>query len=135
MFYYHFFLTFIPHLFFFSVSFSQLLIAGVGSGLYVYNTIMRTGVAYRKFAHDSDVQHTMILPDGYIFFYQYLLVSKMQTVIYCVGSLLDGSCHVLRTAVLGSGSFRMSPFLQSLPPQVKRTFPEIRFFSEPFFFG
>ncbi|XP_062868274.1 WD repeat-containing protein 41 isoform X2 [Trichomycterus rosablanca] len=44
----------------------ELLIAGVGSGLYVYNVVMRTGVAYRKFAHDSDVLHTMLLPDGQV---------------------------------------------------------------------
>ncbi|KAM9450847.1 WD repeat-containing protein 41 isoform 1-T3 [Clarias gariepinus] len=39
----------------------ELVVAAVGSGLFVYNTRMKTVVAYRKFAHDSDVLYTTVL--------------------------------------------------------------------------
>lgn len=39
--------------------------AAVGSGLYVYNTMAKTVVAYRRAAHDSDVLHTMLMNNGY----------------------------------------------------------------------
>lgn len=42
----------------------ELLVAAVGSGLYVYNVLTKTVVAYRKMAHDSNVLHTMIQTDG-----------------------------------------------------------------------
>ncbi|XP_056302265.1 WD repeat-containing protein 41 [Danio aesculapii] len=42
----------------------ELLVAAVGSGLYVYNVMMKTVVAYRKMAHDSNVLHTMIHTGG-----------------------------------------------------------------------
>ncbi|KAI4874084.1 hypothetical protein NFI96_024831, partial [Prochilodus magdalenae] len=42
----------------------ELVIAAVGSGLYVYNALMKTVVAYRKTAHDSDVLHTMLLDNS-----------------------------------------------------------------------
>uniref|UniRef100_A0A8C6KS25 WD repeat domain 41 n=1 Tax=Nothobranchius furzeri TaxID=105023 RepID=A0A8C6KS25_NOTFU len=42
----------------------KLLLAAVGSGLYVYNVVSRTVVAYRKAAHDSNVLHTTLLSDS-----------------------------------------------------------------------
>ncbi|KAM6985613.1 WD repeat-containing protein 41 [Aplochiton taeniatus] len=42
----------------------ELILAAVGSGLYVYSVLSRTVVAYRKSAHDSNVLHTVLLPDG-----------------------------------------------------------------------
>uniref|UniRef100_A0A674B737 WD repeat domain 41 n=1 Tax=Salmo trutta TaxID=8032 RepID=A0A674B737_SALTR len=42
----------------------ELMVAAVGSGLYVYSVITKSVVAYRKTAHDSNVLHTMLLPDG-----------------------------------------------------------------------
>lgn len=42
----------------------ELMVAAVGSGLYVYSIITKSVVAYRKTAHDSNVLHTMLLPDG-----------------------------------------------------------------------
>uniref|UniRef100_A0A4W5K452 WD repeat domain 41 n=1 Tax=Hucho hucho TaxID=62062 RepID=A0A4W5K452_9TELE len=42
----------------------ELMVAAVGSGLYVYSAITKSVVAYRKTAHDSNVLHTMLLPDG-----------------------------------------------------------------------
>ncbi|KAM4635444.1 WD repeat-containing protein 41 [Polymixia lowei] len=42
----------------------KLILAAVGSGLYVYNILSKTVVAYRKIAHDSNVLHTMLLSDG-----------------------------------------------------------------------
>ncbi|KAL0965333.1 hypothetical protein UPYG_G00279880 [Umbra pygmaea] len=42
----------------------ELLVAAVGSGLYVYSVITRSVIAYRKTAHDSNILHTMLLPDG-----------------------------------------------------------------------
>ncbi|XP_072517587.1 WD repeat-containing protein 41 [Salminus brasiliensis] len=44
----------------------ELVVAAVGSGLYVYNAVMKTVVAYRKVAHDSDVLHTMLLDNGQV---------------------------------------------------------------------
>uniref|UniRef100_A0AAR2KA30 WD repeat domain 41 n=1 Tax=Pygocentrus nattereri TaxID=42514 RepID=A0AAR2KA30_PYGNA len=44
----------------------ELVVAAVGSGLYVYNAVMKTVVAYRKIAHDSDVLHTMLLDNGQV---------------------------------------------------------------------
>lgn len=44
---------------------SQFIVAAVGSGLYVYNVPMKSVVAYRKIAHDSNVLHTMLQEDGY----------------------------------------------------------------------
>lgn len=44
---------------------SQLILAAVGSGLYVYSVLTKTVVAYRKVAHDSNVLHTMLLSDRY----------------------------------------------------------------------
>lgn len=41
----------------------QLILAAVGSGLYVYSILTKTVVAYRKVAHDSNVLHTMLLSD------------------------------------------------------------------------
>uniref|UniRef100_A0AAY4EL46 WD repeat-containing protein 41 n=1 Tax=Denticeps clupeoides TaxID=299321 RepID=A0AAY4EL46_9TELE len=41
-----------------------VILAAVGSGLYVYNIHSRNVVAYRKMAHDSNVLHTMLLSDG-----------------------------------------------------------------------
>uniref|UniRef100_A0A665T3X6 WD repeat domain 41 n=1 Tax=Echeneis naucrates TaxID=173247 RepID=A0A665T3X6_ECHNA len=40
-----------------------LILAAVGSGLYVYSVLTKTVVAYRKVAHDSNVLHTMLLSD------------------------------------------------------------------------
>ncbi|KAM8873322.1 WD repeat-containing protein 41 isoform 1-T1 [Synchiropus picturatus] len=42
----------------------RLVLAAVGSGLYVYSVLTRTVVAYRKVAHDSNVLHTMLLSDS-----------------------------------------------------------------------
>lgn len=42
----------------------KLIMAAVGSGLYVYSVLTKTVVAYRKVAHDSDVLHTMLLSDS-----------------------------------------------------------------------
>uniref|UniRef100_A0A1A8GB00 WD repeat domain 41 n=1 Tax=Nothobranchius korthausae TaxID=1143690 RepID=A0A1A8GB00_9TELE len=42
----------------------KLLLAAVGSGLYVYDVVSRTVVAYRKAAHDSNVLHTTLLSDS-----------------------------------------------------------------------
>ncbi|XP_018592146.1 WD repeat-containing protein 41 [Scleropages formosus] len=42
----------------------ELIVAAVGSGLYVYNVMRKSVVAYRKTAHDSNVLHTLLLPDG-----------------------------------------------------------------------
>uniref|UniRef100_A0A7N8YHK0 WD repeat domain 41 n=1 Tax=Mastacembelus armatus TaxID=205130 RepID=A0A7N8YHK0_9TELE len=42
----------------------KLILAAVGSGLYVYSVQTRTVVAYRKVAHDSNVLHTMLLSDS-----------------------------------------------------------------------
>ncbi|KAK7143173.1 hypothetical protein R3I93_014366 [Phoxinus phoxinus] len=42
----------------------EFIVAAVGSGLYVYNVPMKSVVAYRKIAHDSNVLHTMLQKDG-----------------------------------------------------------------------
>lgn len=42
----------------------RLILAAVGSGLYVYSVLTRTVVAYRKVAHDSNVLHTVLLSDS-----------------------------------------------------------------------
>lgn len=42
----------------------RLILAAVGSGLYVYSILTKTVVAYRKVAHDSNVLHTMLLSDS-----------------------------------------------------------------------
>ncbi|XP_058472447.1 WD repeat-containing protein 41 [Solea solea] len=42
----------------------KLILAAVGSGLYVYSTLTKTVVAYRKVAHDSNVLHTMLVSDS-----------------------------------------------------------------------
>ncbi|KAM3873743.1 WD repeat-containing protein 41 [Diretmus argenteus] len=42
----------------------KLILAAVGSGLYVYSVLTKTVVAYRKIAHDSNVLHTMLLSDS-----------------------------------------------------------------------
>ncbi|KAM3599210.1 uncharacterized protein V6R79_002035 [Siganus canaliculatus] len=42
----------------------QLILAAVGSGLYVYNVVSKAVVAYRKVAHDSNVLHTMLVSDS-----------------------------------------------------------------------
>uniref|UniRef100_A0AAQ6AK91 WD repeat domain 41 n=1 Tax=Amphiprion ocellaris TaxID=80972 RepID=A0AAQ6AK91_AMPOC len=42
----------------------KLILAAVGSGLYVYNVQTKAVVAYRKVAHDSNVLHTMLLSDS-----------------------------------------------------------------------
>lgn len=42
----------------------ELLVAAVGSGLYVYNVPLKSVVAYRRIAHDSNVLHTMLQEDG-----------------------------------------------------------------------
>lgn len=42
----------------------KLIMAAVGSGLYVYSVLTKTVVAYRKVAHDSNVLHTMLLSDS-----------------------------------------------------------------------
>ncbi|XP_040012462.1 WD repeat-containing protein 41 isoform X2 [Xiphias gladius] len=42
----------------------KLILAAVGSGLYVYSILTKTVVAYRKVAHDSNVLHTMLLSDS-----------------------------------------------------------------------
>ncbi|XP_072228347.1 WD repeat-containing protein 41 [Leuresthes tenuis] len=41
----------------------KLILAAVGSGLYVYDVATKTVVAYRKAAHDSNVLHTLLLSD------------------------------------------------------------------------
>lgn len=41
----------------------KLILAAVGSGLYVYSVLSKMVVAYRKVAHDSNVLHTMLLSD------------------------------------------------------------------------
>ncbi|KAJ3605166.1 hypothetical protein NHX12_027216 [Muraenolepis orangiensis] len=38
-----------------------LILAAVGSGLYVYSVVTKTVVAYRRVAHDSNILHTMLL--------------------------------------------------------------------------
>uniref|UniRef100_A0A8C1D849 WD repeat domain 41 n=1 Tax=Cyprinus carpio carpio TaxID=630221 RepID=A0A8C1D849_CYPCA len=38
----------------------EYIVAAVGSGLYVFNVLMKSVVAYRKMAHDSNVLHTML---------------------------------------------------------------------------
>lgn len=42
----------------------KLILAAVGSGLYVYSVQTKSVVAYRKVAHDSNVLHTMLLSDS-----------------------------------------------------------------------
>ncbi|XDV38304.1 hypothetical protein PO909_007746 [Leuciscus waleckii] len=42
----------------------EFIVAAVGSGLYVYNVPMKSVVAYRKIAHDSNILHTMLEKDG-----------------------------------------------------------------------
>ncbi|XP_028274394.1 WD repeat-containing protein 41 [Parambassis ranga] len=42
----------------------QLILAAVGSGLYVYSVLTKSVMAYRKVAHDSNVLHTMLLSDS-----------------------------------------------------------------------
>ncbi|XP_071372624.1 WD repeat-containing protein 41 [Centroberyx affinis] len=42
----------------------KLILAAVGSGLYVYSILTKTVVAYRKIAHDSNVLHTMLLSNS-----------------------------------------------------------------------
>lgn len=42
----------------------RLILAAVGSGLYVYSVLTKTVVAYRKAAHDSNVLHTALLSDS-----------------------------------------------------------------------
>lgn len=42
----------------------RLIMAAVGSGLYVYSVLTKTVVAYRKVAHDSNVLHTLLLSDS-----------------------------------------------------------------------
>ncbi|KAJ8396559.1 hypothetical protein AAFF_G00016250 [Aldrovandia affinis] len=42
----------------------ERIVAAVGSGLYLYDVSTRTVAAYRKSAHDSNILHTMLLPDG-----------------------------------------------------------------------
>ncbi|XP_054613012.1 WD repeat-containing protein 41 isoform X2 [Dunckerocampus dactyliophorus] len=42
----------------------NLILAAVGSGLYVFSVLTKTVVAYRKCAHDSNVLHTMLLSDS-----------------------------------------------------------------------
>ncbi|XP_076020449.1 WD repeat-containing protein 41 [Genypterus blacodes] len=42
----------------------KLILAAVGSGLYVYSVLMKMVVAYKKIAHDSNVLHTMLLSDS-----------------------------------------------------------------------
>ncbi|XP_051962058.1 WD repeat-containing protein 41-like [Xyrauchen texanus] len=44
----------------------EIIVAAVGSGLYVYNVPMKSVVAYRKIAHDSDILHTMLQEDGHL---------------------------------------------------------------------
>uniref|UniRef100_A0A8C5E3D5 WD repeat domain 41 n=1 Tax=Gouania willdenowi TaxID=441366 RepID=A0A8C5E3D5_GOUWI len=39
----------------------KLIVAAVGGGLYVYNVLTRSVLAYRKQAHDSNVLHTSLL--------------------------------------------------------------------------
>uniref|UniRef100_A0A672JW69 Uncharacterized protein n=1 Tax=Sinocyclocheilus grahami TaxID=75366 RepID=A0A672JW69_SINGR len=43
----------------------EYIVAAVGSGLYVYNVLMKSVVAYRRIAHDSNVLHTVLQQDGY----------------------------------------------------------------------
>ncbi|XP_046873928.1 WD repeat-containing protein 41 isoform X1 [Hypomesus transpacificus] len=42
----------------------KLILAAVGGGLYVYNVLTKSVLAYRKTAHDSNVLHTSLMPDG-----------------------------------------------------------------------
>ncbi|KAK5599738.1 hypothetical protein CRENBAI_016415 [Crenichthys baileyi] len=42
----------------------RLILAAVGSGLYVYDVVTKAVVAYRKAAHDSDVLHIMLMSDN-----------------------------------------------------------------------
>lgn len=42
----------------------EYIVVAVGSGLYVFNVVMKSVVAYRKIAHDSNVLHTMLQEDG-----------------------------------------------------------------------
>lgn len=42
----------------------ECVVAAVGSGLYLYDVLTRGVVAYRKAAHDSNILHTMLLPEG-----------------------------------------------------------------------
>uniref|UniRef100_A0A8C1PVF8 WD repeat-containing protein 41-like n=1 Tax=Cyprinus carpio TaxID=7962 RepID=A0A8C1PVF8_CYPCA len=42
----------------------EYIVAAVGSGLYVYNVLTKSVVAYRRIAHDSNVLHTVLQQDG-----------------------------------------------------------------------
>ncbi|TSK71992.1 WD repeat-containing protein 41 [Bagarius yarrelli] len=44
----------------------ERVVAAVGSGLFVYSTQMKRVMAYRKFAHDSDVLYTTLLHNGQV---------------------------------------------------------------------
>lgn len=53
----------------------KLILAAVGSGLYVYSVLSKMVVAYRKVAHDSNVLHTMLLSDRWDITHFLLLTS------------------------------------------------------------
>lgn len=42
----------------------EYIVAAIGSGIYVYSLLTKNVIAYRKTAHDSDVLHTLKLPNG-----------------------------------------------------------------------
>ncbi|KAI7796006.1 WD repeat-containing protein 41 [Triplophysa rosa] len=44
----------------------ELLVAAVGSGLCVYNVALKSVVAYRRIAHDSNFLHTVLQEDGHL---------------------------------------------------------------------
>ncbi|XP_023678971.1 WD repeat-containing protein 41 [Paramormyrops kingsleyae] len=45
-------------------SVGEFIAAAVGSGLYIYNILTRSVVAYRKTAHDSNIRQILLLPEG-----------------------------------------------------------------------
>ncbi|MBN3322741.1 WDR41 protein, partial [Atractosteus spatula] len=41
----------------------EFVVAAVGNGLYIYNVLTKNVVAYRRTAHDSNVLHSLLLPN------------------------------------------------------------------------
>lgn len=82
---------------------SQYIIAAIGSGIYVYSLLTKNVIAYRKTAHDSDVLHTLKLPNGYVHLFKglsfyscgYLRLcpkysfSGSSWIAFCTGSILN----------------------------------------------
>ncbi|KAG9353717.1 hypothetical protein JZ751_011839 [Albula glossodonta] len=80
----------------------QFVIAAVGSGLYLYNITTRSVVAYRKAAHDSNILHTMLFPDGLASPLPYRASTRFES-------------HTALTALLSSGGlWRSTDFCSRL---------------------